>query len=57
MLRAIERNRGEVDVAPAALRAGAAFAGIAPGAAAALSRRMGSESISEQLGAGQADKR
>jgi short-subunit dehydrogenase len=57
VLTAIEKNRGELDVAPAAMRASAAFAGLAPGMAAALSRKMGAESISEQLGAGQADKR
>ena len=56
-LRAIEKDRGEVDVAPAALRAGAAFAGLAPGLAASLNRRLGADAISEQLSAGQADKR
>jgi short-subunit dehydrogenase len=57
VVRAIESNRGEVDVAPASMRAGAAFAGVAPGLAARLARRMGAEKISEQLSAGQADKR
>ncbi len=32
IVRAIERNRGEVDVAPLALRAGATFAGGRAGA-------------------------
>lgn len=55
--RAIERNKGELDVAPAAMRLGAKFAGVAPDAAAALNRRLGVEELAEQLGAGQADKR
>jgi hypothetical protein len=57
VLRAIEKNRGEVDVAPASIRAGAVFAGVAPGMAAALNRRLGAEAISERLSAGQANKR
>lgn len=54
---AIEQDRGEVDVAPLGLRVSAAFAGVAPGTAAALSRRLGSERISTDLAAGQRDKR
>jgi short-subunit dehydrogenase len=57
LLRAIERNKAEVDVAPLSLRAGAIFSGVAPELAAALSRRMGSERLSEDLAAGQRDKR
>ncbi len=34
VVRAIERNRGEIDVAPLPLRAGAIFAGVAPELAA-----------------------
>ena len=54
---AIERNRGEIDVAPLALRAGAAFAGLAPELAASVSRRMGSHEISRQMHVGQSGKR
>ena len=57
VVRAIERNRGEIDVAPLALRAGAAFAALAPAAAAAVSRRIGSGRIAEQFADGQRDKR
>ena len=57
VLVAIERNRGEIDVAPLTLRAGAAFAGLAPELAASVSRRMGSHEISRQMHVGQADKR
>ena len=54
---AVERDRAEVDVAPLALRAGAAFASLAPAAAAAVSRRMGSGRIAERMADGQRDKR
>ncbi len=54
---AIERDRGEIDVAPLPLRVGAMFAGLAPGLAISVSRRMGSDDISGKIGAGQRDKR
>jgi short-subunit dehydrogenase len=54
---AIERNRGEVDVAPLALRAGTTFASLAPELAASLARRLGSDEISRQMADGQSDKR
>jgi len=54
---AIERNRGEVDVAPVALRVGAIFGGVAPETAAAFTRRVGGEKIAEQISAGQGEKR
>ena len=57
VLAAIERNRGEVDVAPLPLRVSAAFAGLAPDLAAALARRLGSEEITRQMEAGQRTKR
>ncbi len=57
VIRAVEGNRAEVEVAPAGLRLGAAFASVAPGLAAAASRRMGSEKIATDLAAGQQDKR
>lgn len=57
VVAAIERNRGEVDVAPLPLRASAAFAGLAPELTSAIARRMGSEDLSRQMQAGQADKR
>ncbi len=57
VLRAIEQNRAEVSVAPASLRLGASFAGLAPGIAATFSRRMGSNKIATDLAAGQANKR
>ncbi len=57
VIRAIERNRAEIDVAPASIRAGASFAGLAPQIAAAVSRRMGSEKIAAEFSAAQIDKR
>lgn len=57
VVRAIERNRGEVDVAPLSLRAGAVLAQVAPGVAAAISRRLGAGSIARELAAGQRGKR
>jgi short-subunit dehydrogenase len=53
VLRAVERNRAEVDVAPLGLRLGASLAGLAPGLAGTVSRWLGSEKIASELAAGQ----
>jgi short-subunit dehydrogenase len=57
VVRAVRRNRGEIDVAPLALRLGARAAGLAPGATAALQRRLGSHEIAERMARAQAGKR
>ena len=57
VIRAIERNRAEVEVAPLGLRLGASIASIAPQIAASVSRRMGGEKVANDLAAGQLDKR
>lgn len=57
VLIAIRRNRAEVDVAPFSLRAGASFASVAPGLAAQVSRRLGSDTIAEDVATGQTHKR
>ncbi|HUB36706.1 MAG TPA: SDR family NAD(P)-dependent oxidoreductase [Solirubrobacteraceae bacterium] len=57
LVGAIERNRGEVDVAPLPLRLGAAFAGLAPDLATSVSRRMGAEKVAGDLAAGSVAKR
>jgi short-subunit dehydrogenase len=57
VLSAIERNRGEVDVAPVALRVGALFGGVAPETAAAFTRRIGGDKVTEQIIASQGQKR
>lgn len=49
---AIERNRTEVDVAPLPLRAGAAFASLAPAVAATVTRISGSDKLAEEMAAG-----
>jgi short-subunit dehydrogenase len=57
VIRAIERNRAEIDVAPPFLRYGATFAGAAPTVAAAVTRLMGGGKIAADLSRGQTDKR
>ena len=57
VVRAIEEDRAELDVAPPQLRLGAAVASVAPGFAARASRRMGSRKLAAELAEGQADKR
>ncbi len=57
VVSAIERNRGEIDVAPVSLRAGAIVAGVAPDLAASVSRRLGGSRIAEQHVAMQKHKR
>lgn len=57
VIRAIEGNRAELEVAPLGLRLGAAFAGVAPQLAATVSRRLGSERVSADLAAGHREKR
>jgi short-subunit dehydrogenase len=57
VVRVIETNRAELDVAPLGLRVGAVFSGLAPGLAGTLSRRMGSDKIAADMARGQAAKR
>lgn len=54
---AIERNRGEVDVAPLPMRLGAAFAGLAPEVSAKVARRAGSADVAGRMAAEQRTKR
>ncbi|MEA2209112.1 MAG: hypothetical protein QOF54_1589 [Solirubrobacteraceae bacterium] len=56
-VKAIERNRAEIDVAPLPLRASTIFASVAPEMAANFARKLGSEDITRQMEAGQRDKR
>jgi len=56
-VKAIERNRGEIDVAPLPLRASTIFASLAPELAGSVARKLGSEDITRQLEAGQREKR
>ena len=57
VVRAIERNRGEVDVAPVGLRAGAKAAGLAPDLAATVQRKLGGHRIAEDHVHAQTTKR
>jgi short-subunit dehydrogenase len=57
VVSAIERNRGEVDVAPLGLRLGSTFSGIAPEISAKVTRKMGGEKLSASLATAQREKR
>jgi short-subunit dehydrogenase len=57
VIHAIERDRAEVDVAPLALRLGAAFGSVAPAAAASASRLLGSDRIAADFADRQRDLR
>jgi short-subunit dehydrogenase len=57
VVKAIERNKAELDVAPLGLRLGSILSGIAPELAATGSRRMGGPRIAEGLAAGGRDHR
>jgi len=57
LVRAIEREQAEVDVAPLGLRVGTRVAGLAPVTVARLQRRLGSERIADALADAQRGKR
>jgi uncharacterized protein len=57
VVRAIEHDRSEVDVAPLAVRLGAAVAGLAPELSGRLQRRLGSDDIAAAMAEGQRNKR
>jgi short-subunit dehydrogenase len=57
VIRGIERDRGEIDVAPLPVRVSGWLAGVAPGPVAASARRFGSLEVAEQLGIRQRGKR
>jgi short-subunit dehydrogenase len=57
VVKAIERNRGEIDVAPLPFRATTLFASLAPELAARVTRRIGGEEIAREMAEGQRVKR
>ena len=57
VIKAIERNRSEIDVAPLGLRLGSAVAGLLPELTGRVQRRLGSLDIAEAMAEGQKDKR
>jgi short-subunit dehydrogenase len=57
VVKGIERDRAELDVAPLPLRIGTRLSGLAPVTAARIQRRLGSERIADALAEAQRDKR
>lgn len=57
VLRAIEEDVAEIDVAPLGLRVGAALAGLLPGPVAAVQRRLGGAQVAEEVSRRQRAKR
>jgi short-subunit dehydrogenase len=57
VVRGIEHDRAELDVAPLGLRIGTRLAGLAPITAARVQRRLGSERIADALAEAQRGKR
>ncbi|MDA0165082.1 SDR family NAD(P)-dependent oxidoreductase [Solirubrobacter ginsenosidimutans] len=57
VVKAIEANRAELDVAPLPLRAGAHLAALAPGPIGSIQRKLGATATAAQFEKGQADKR
>lgn len=57
VVKAIEHNRGEIDVAALPVRVGAILAGLAPEASAAAQRRLGAEGIARAYEVAQRDMR
>jgi uncharacterized protein len=57
VIRGIERNRGEIDVAPFPMRVTAWLAAIAPETVASVGRRLGSAEVAERLADAQRVKR
>jgi short-subunit dehydrogenase len=57
VVKAIESNRAELDVAPLPLRAGAHLAALAPGPVGTIQRKLGATATAAQFEKGQAEKR
>jgi short-subunit dehydrogenase len=57
VVRAIERDRSEIAVAPLGMRVGAAVAGLLPELAGRVQRRLGSDQVAEAMAEGQRGKR
>ena len=57
VIRGIERNVAEIDVAPLEVRASARLAGLSPRLVAAVGRRGGARATSDEIAAAQRDKR
>jgi short-subunit dehydrogenase len=57
VVRGVERERAEIDVAPLSLRVGTRLSELVPVTAARVQRRLGSERIADQLSDAQREKR
>ena len=57
VVKAIEHDRSEIDVAPLQMRIGTAIAGLAPEAAAIVQRKLGANEIARRVTDAQRDKR
>ena len=57
VVRAVERDRAEIDVAPLSLRLGLKIAAVAPGVSAVFQRRAGGVELSEEFARAQESKR
>ncbi len=57
VVRVIEHNRAELDVAPLPLRLSSAFAGLAPELAAGVSRKLGANKIAGEMAVANSSKR
>src|SRR5215204_1178628 len=57
IVRAVERNRAEVDVAPFGLRLGARVAGVAPGLTASVQKKLGGDRVARAIADGQRERR
>ena len=57
VIRGIEQNRAEIDVAPLSLASGARVFGVAPRLIAGINRRLGSDPLTDAIAEGQRDKR
>jgi short-subunit dehydrogenase len=55
--RAIEHDRGELDVAPVGVRASVVLGEVAPGMAATIARRLGGDKVATELGEHQRARR
>jgi short-subunit dehydrogenase len=57
VVAAIERDRGEVDVAPVGLRVGALVGGVAPAVSETMQRWLGADRVAAEVARGQRDRR
>jgi uncharacterized protein len=57
VVRGIEKERPEIDVAPLHMRAGAQFSALAPTLSARMQKVLGGHEVADQMAEGQKDKR